>query len=281
MTSNQILSATGWIEALAKPDNRVKIDFHKTPAFYTARRGWLTCPTPFGKHLIYFCVRGSFLFEHGNKTHVIEPGTLLWIPPMTPFECRLPDDKLAAFYRFRLRIENKAGISFGRSKAPLLIAGIESARHWFDEVIRATHHRKDSMQAWRLRAALIGLFAEVLSPRRLVREGELDARQKEILEELIHQPNDHQVAPADLASKLRLSHDYFARLFRRTYGISPRSWIVRERIKLAAVRLLESNLNIGEVADEFGYSDIFFFSRQFKQVMGRNPRHYRQTGQQI
>lgn len=83
--------------------------------------------------------------------------------------------------------------------------------------------------------------------------------------------------PAALPHGLRLTPDYFARIFRRTYGVSPRTWIVRERIKLAALRLTESQLSIGEVANEFGYGDIFFFSRQFKQVMGRSPRSYRRS----
>ncbi len=52
-----------------------------------------------------------------------------------------------------------------------------------------------------------------------------------------------------------------------------------EQKKLAClqnhVRLLESQLNISEVAQEFGHRDIVFFSRQFKQVLGRSPRTYR------
>ena len=101
--------------------------------------------------------------------------------------------------------------------------------------------------------------------------------QREALEEWAHRDGRVQVTPAQLAAHLGLSADYFTRLFRKSYGISPRAWIVRERIKMAAVRLLESHLNIGEVAEEFGYSDIFFFSSQFKQVMGQSPRHYRSS----
>jgi AraC-like DNA-binding protein len=84
--------------------------------------------------------------------------------------------------------------------------------------------------------------------------------------------------PTDLAAVLRLSPDYFSRIFRRTFGVSPRKWLVRERVGQAAVRLLDApELTISEVAYEFGYEDIFLFSRQFKAVTGRSPSSYRRT----
>jgi AraC-like DNA-binding protein len=51
---------------------------------------------------------------------------------------------------------------------------------------------------------------------------------------------------------------------------------MRQRLHYAAQRLLESGLNVTEAALELGYSDVFLFSRQFKQVLGCSPRTYRQ-----
>src|SRR5690606_6844081 len=81
--------------------------------------------------------------------------------------------------------------------------------------------------------------------------------------------------PAQLAKQLRLSHDYFARRFAATFGMSPRSWLVQQRVSHGAYRLVDTNLTISEVAAELGYDDPFLFSRQFKQVMGQSPRDYR------
>ncbi len=203
---------------------------------------------------------------------------LLWIPPWTAFRCWLPGEKPVSFYRFRLRVENGRGDMLYRRNAPLIFRGVEPARRWFEEIIRARNQGGRSLRLWRLRIALMGLFAEVQSSQAAsTPSGQLDSRQREALEELAHRDGKVQVTPAQLAAHLGLSADYFARLFRKTYGISPRAWIVRERIKMAAVRLLESQLNVGEVAGEFGYRDIFFFSSQFKQVMGQSPKHYRST----
>ena len=271
-----LVSDNAWLTALASPENHLAIDFHRVPAFYTARRGWFTEPSPFGQHLIYYIVSGSFQLREGKREYAVEPGALLWIPPWTAFRCWLPDELPASFFRFRLRLENRRGEILARRKMPLLLPGAGSARHWIEEVVRASGHEGNPFQDWRLRAALLGLFAEALSPQtKEASDGQLRPRQREELEKWAHRDGKVQVAPAQLASQLGLSPDYFTRLFRKTYGVSPRAWIVRERIRMAAARLLESNLNISEVAGEFGYQNIFFFSRQFKQVMGQSPNQYR------
>lgn len=48
-------------------------------------------------------------------------------------------------------------------------------------------------------------------------------------------------------------------------------------MRLGALRLLESTLNVSQIALELGYRDVFLFSRQFKSVMGENPSAYRQN----
>jgi AraC family transcriptional regulator, arabinose operon regulatory protein len=46
-----------------------------------------------------------------------------------------------------------------------------------------------------------------------------------------------------------------------------------------AQRLAESRESIGRIAAEFGYPDAFFFSRQFRAVMGCSPSTWRGRGE--
>ena len=269
-------TSSAWLAKLAEPGTRLEIDLRGIPALYTARAGWHTAPQALDQHLLYFVVSGSFRARLKGRDENLNAGDLLWIPPGIEFLCRLPGNQPSTFYRFRLVVRDAAGKGARLGAAPRLVCGMESARPWIEEIVRAPHHRATALQQWRLRGALLGLFADVLAPpSRMTTRGKLDPRQRETLSAMVHGEEAPRLTSARLAARLRLTPDYFARLFRRTYGVSPRAWIVRERIKLAAVRLLESQLGIGEVADEFGYRDIFFFSRQFKQVMGRSPRSYR------
>ena len=267
-------SSSAWLAALGRPNTRIRLDLHGISSLYTARPGWRTEPRPFGQHLLYFAVSGSFHAWLNGREETLRAGDALWIAPWTPFLCWLPAEQPATFYRFRLTVRDGRGAGLCLRHKALVFRGVESARPWIEEIVRHPGER-GALSMWRLRGALLGLFADLLAPPGRNRAGQLSPRQKQTLAEAMNAAGSRQITPAQLAARLRLTPDYFARLFRRTYGLPPRAWLVRERVKLAAVRLLESQLSIGEVASEFGYRDIFFFSRQFKQVTGRSPRNYR------
>lgn len=84
---------------------------------------------------------------------------------------------------------------------------------------------------------------------------------------------DYRVA--DLARQAGYSPDHFTRVFKEVIGVSPQAYIVRVRMDRAKQLLLESSLSISQIADTLGYTDLFFFSRQFKSTTGKTPRQYR------
>ena len=58
-------------------------------------------------------------------------------------------------------------------------------------------------------------------------------------------------------------------------GSTPLDWLRRERISEAKRRLSQSKEPIRVIAEELGYGDQFYFSRDFKKLVGLSPRHYR------
>lgn len=128
-------------------------------------------------------------------------------------------------------------------------------------------------------ARMRGLIACLLSEIARATEGDTDEKglfspaQRAHIRRVIAESN--RATPADLARALELSPDYFSRSFRRTFGLSPRRFLVEERLRLAALRLLESPRNVSQIALELGYADVFLFSRQFKAHFGHSPTAYR------
>ena len=59
------------------------------------------------------------------------------------------------------------------------------------------------------------------------------------------------------------------------YGVLPKLYIDKLRLNKAAELLVETNLNIAEIAEMMGYQDPFHFSRRFKAVIGFSPQQYR------
>jgi AraC-like DNA-binding protein len=78
-----------------------------------------------------------------------------------------------------------------------------------------------------------------------------------------------------LAKAVSLSPDHFSRMFRKLKGVTPREFILRARIDSAQDLLRSSNHSIGRIAEILGYSDVYFFSRQFKEKVGVTPSAFR------
>ena len=79
----------------------------------------------------------------------------------------------------------------------------------------------------------------------------------------------------DLAKLCGLSERHFFRRFKEATGLSPINWLKMQRINLAQSKLLESGHRIKQIADQVGYNDAFFFSRDFKRHTGACPSQFR------
>ena len=78
-----------------------------------------------------------------------------------------------------------------------------------------------------------------------------------------------------LAKKAGVSETYLRRIFKKKYGLSPASFITRERMRQAKT-LLESgeDMTIQAVALQVGYRDALYFSRTFHKHFGVAPSEY-------
>lgn len=83
-----------------------------------------------------------------------------------------------------------------------------------------------------------------------------------------------------LAKDVGMSRSHFDREFTRQVGQPPKQFLLNSKM-IEARRALESTkLRVGEIADQLGYRDIYFFSRQFKAFFGVSPKHYRSSLQE-
>ena len=82
---------------------------------------------------------------------------------------------------------------------------------------------------------------------------------------------------ASLAKRAGLSPYHFLRVFERLTGLTPHQYILRARLREAAVRLA-SNAKIVDVALDSGFGDVSNFNRAFRREFGMSPRAYRKAG---
>jgi len=83
--------------------------------------------------------------------------------------------------------------------------------------------------------------------------------------------SEEQLAHAAGLSPSRLRH-----LFRTQAGDSPRKFQEEQRMRRARDLLAMSSQTIGEIAQELGFENPFYFTLRFKKQTGESPRAYRQ-----
>jgi AraC-like DNA-binding protein len=82
-----------------------------------------------------------------------------------------------------------------------------------------------------------------------------------------------------IATRAGLSVSQAARRIRELTGQSPREFVIRARIDRARRLMEESALSLKQIAETLGYTDVYFFHRQFKAVTGVTPGQWRRPGE--
>ena len=86
--------------------------------------------------------------------------------------------------------------------------------------------------------------------------------------------NDPHISIEYLASRCGISYSYFVRIFQNELNNTPKNYIIKQKISHCCT-LLQSNKTITEIADIAGFTDICYFSKQFKKHMNMSPSEYR------
>jgi AraC-like DNA-binding protein len=88
-----------------------------------------------------------------------------------------------------------------------------------------------------------------------------------------------ELRAGDLAQSLKMSRFQFCRLFKRSFGCSFRTYLMRLRIGSACRMLSKSRgtASVTEVGLAVGFQDASHFARMFRQAIGESPSMYART----
>lgn len=71
-----------------------------------------------------------------------------------------------------------------------------------------------------------------------------------------------------------LSDKYFRESFKKLYGSTPTQFLINLRLKEAAKLLSQGLLSVGEVAENVGFTDVYYFSKLFKKKFSVPPSKF-------
>jgi AraC-like DNA-binding protein len=79
----------------------------------------------------------------------------------------------------------------------------------------------------------------------------------------------------DLAAAAGLSRAHFSRMFTRTFGESPRSYLQTRRLERAAALLRHTDRSVADICVMVGLQSVGSFTTSFARVYGMPPAAYR------
>ena len=91
----------------------------------------------------------------------------------------------------------------------------------------------------------------------------------------IYQPE--KLKAAHVSDQFGIAEIYLGRYFKKHTGETMQQYVTNYKLQLIEHRLRHTNLRIGEIADELGFTDKSHLGRIFKKYRGVNPAEYRKA----
>jgi AraC family transcriptional regulator len=85
------------------------------------------------------------------------------------------------------------------------------------------------------------------------------------------------VLVADLCALVQRSEAHFSRSFKRTFGESPHSFVIRRRVELAAQYMLTTDAPLSDIASRCGFADQAHLCKLFRRSVGYTPAAWRRA----
>jgi len=235
--------------------------------------------TPKDYALIHYVYAGKGKFTYKGKEYSLKTGDAFLIPPGESAHYHAePDSPWSYFW-----------IGVGGAKADIVLAYAG-----FDEGHPVLH---DDRGSWRAHFAAIydsqfalgffnlkslseayALFDE-MGKANEKRSPEAETGHVQAAKAFIQNNFQFPITIQDIATSVGVSPNYLANLFARIGEESPKRYLTRVRMEVAA-RLLTSTeaASVADVGKAVGYPSPLHFSKSFRSYYGVSPLHYQQHG---
>jgi AraC family transcriptional regulator len=104
--------------------------------------------------------------------------------------------------------------------------------------------------------------------------GSLSPTQLKWVTNYINDHLDQELSLDELAGIVKLSAYHFCRSFKRSTGLTPHQYVIRQRVERAKLLLKDGKMGISEVAVACGFTHQSHLNRHFKRLTGVTPKFF-------
>ena len=155
----------------------------------------------------------------------------------------------------------------------LMHEGKRNIRDLFLMIYEEQH--RDPPNPYLVESAIKLLLMMILRDQSEMPEGE------QFLNQIIQYIDRHyneRITLEQLAQRIHISKSYLTRRFRQFTGETVVTYINKLRLQYARERLINTDLNISEIAWDVGFESPKYFHRVFKKETGLSPAEFRRSG---
>ena len=241
------------------------IQLRSPPTYWRCERTWFWHPRPLARHLLWCVLDGIGSLELGGRRCDLEPGMcVVFAPGDVPTARHDPDRRLFVFGLY-FDADGPATPPSRWAKVRDLVL-LESLARRSDTAHRRGGPLGERQTMLCLTQILCLIWEDALHPP----PGPVDTALDDI-GRAIRQDPSRRWTVAELAARASLSRAQFTRRFTAHTGMPPGRYVVHARIARATELLTETTMTVTQVAAALGYTDVAYFSRQYKWLTGRSP----------
>ncbi len=128
-------------------------------------------------------------------------------------------------------------------------------------------------------AMILHTMYALLSENKMLHDPERDSTLAKIYPaiEYINTNIYNKIKLSEIAQECDLAPNYFHRVFKNAFGLTPLQYIMIYRLSEARHLLATTAYTVYDVAHRVGYDNEFYFSRIFKEQLGVAPIEYRKN----
>jgi len=87
--------------------------------------------------------------------------------------------------------------------------------------------------------------------------------------------DDEELSIVSVATHVYLNPVYFGRVFKNTFHMTFKKYLMQRRMEKAKRLLEESTASIGSICEQVGINNPSYFSHLFKEFTGKLPSEYK------
>ncbi len=236
---------------------------------------------------ICFLERGSQTFEVQEQVYRLRGGDVFLTFPDEPHSTGGSPSEPGVLYWLNLRspAARQRLLGLPRAEGAMLLAALADLPHrhfrattptkaLFKELFRWHDSPAGPDKTLRMRLAVARLLLEIIDAARRRAKSPSSERITEIIRLIRSQP-ERDFGLDDLARHARLSLSHFKKRFKSETGLSPRQFILRDKIEAAKRVLCDHDTSVTNLALDLGFVSSQYFATVFKRITGLTPSDYR------